>query len=159
MTGRYARRVSDIFEFALALNLRDDLSDAELADLRWHLGLGPQPENLAILTAFPVVVVDDNGRPQVHDEPRAILAQRGSAWKVGGELSAGLARREQPAGWAVTARQELHPDDFGTVRALLDWLATHASDGTGHLRFCEDSDPVPLTLADASIAWPHRYAS
>lgn len=47
----------------MALALRADVSDEELAELRWHLGLGPRPVTLAIVRAFPVVVEDDEGEP------------------------------------------------------------------------------------------------
>ena len=166
--------MSDVFELVVALNLRDDLSDAEVADLRWHLGLGPQPERLTILTEFPVVVVDDRGEPRVVNEPRQVLAQRGAARHsmVGGALVSALVRRENPAGWAMTSRQELHPDGFDEARALLGWLARHADYGyvgldgsvqpggcgnvVGYLRFHEDVTPTPLTVKDATIAWPYE---
>lgn len=158
--------MADIYEFLITMDLRDDLSDGEIADLRWHLGLGPQPERLTILTAFSVVTVDDNGEPQIDDDPQPVLAQRGAAWKVGGALFGELARRDQPAGWALTARQELHPDDFALVRKLLDWLAGHAEyynedrDAAGqeffvgYLRWYEDLRPIPLTIAQGRISWP-----
>jgi hypothetical protein len=161
--------MADIYEFVVTMNLRDGLSDDELADLRWHLGLGPRPDHLTILTAFPVVTLDDEGQPRIDDDPRPVLAQRGAAWKVGGALCAELARRDRPAGWAVTARQELHPDDFDLVRPLLGWLAANADDdvqrsgsrtaaGHGHfvgyLRGYEDARPIPLVLTNGTIAWP-----
>ncbi|HLT12110.1 MAG TPA: hypothetical protein VK028_15125 [Micromonosporaceae bacterium] len=147
--------MADIYEFLITMDLRDDLSNDEIADLRWHLGLGPQPKRLAILTAFPVVTEDDDGQPQIKDEPRPLLAERGAAWKVSGALCAELARRDQPAGWALTVRQELHPDDFDLVRKLLDWLAGHTKyhnedrDAAGlevfvgYLRWYEDLRPCP----------------
>lgn len=79
--------MADIYEFVITMNLRDGPSDDEIADLRWHPGLGPQPERLTILTAFPVVTIDD-GQPRMDDDPRPVLAQRGAAWKVGGWPSA-----------------------------------------------------------------------
>jgi hypothetical protein len=162
--------MSDLFELVLALNLRGDLTDAEIADLRWHLGLGAQPEHLTILTDFPTVIVDEDGTPEVVNEPRPLLAQRGAAGKTGGALVADLVRRESRDGWAMTSRQELHPDEFEQVRELLGWLGRHADyeyrdlDGVvraggagtvvGYLRFHEDVRPMPLTITDGAIAWP-----
>lgn len=158
--------MADIYEFVITMDLRDGLSDEEIADLRWHLGLGPQPERLTIVTSFPVVT-DDDGQPQIVDDPRPLLAQRGAAWKVGGALFGELVRRDEPAaGWALTARQELHPDDFDLVRTLLDWLADHAyyygadlaapghSHFVGYLRWYEDLQPIPLTFTQGRITWP-----
>lgn len=47
-----------------------------------------------------------------------------TALKVGGALTAVLLWRAE--GWALTARQEIHPDDFDGVGELLTWLATKA---------------------------------
>jgi len=75
-------------------------------------------------------------------------------------LSSGLARRDDPAGWALACRQEIHPDDFDGIRTLLDWLAGRAAHGhgggsaIGHVRFYEDVDPVPLTVRDGTLHWP-----
>jgi len=128
--------MADAYDFLLTLDLRDDLSKDKVAELRWHLGLGPQPEQLRIVTAFPEVVLDDAGEPVLDDEgepktenvPYPLLAQVGSAWKIGGAAVSGFARREDPhPGWALTTRQSLHPDDFHHVDQLLDWLGTRAA--------------------------------
>jgi hypothetical protein len=156
--------VSDAFELLLAMDLGDDLTGAEVDELRWHLGLGPQPARLTVVPGFPEVVVDDDGRPRVVDAPRPLLAATGPAHHrgVGGALVSALARREDPAGWALTSRQELHPDDFELVRTLLGWLAQHcdpASAGRhghpiGHLRFHEDIGSTPLTTTAGGVDWP-----
>lgn len=170
--------MSDIYDFMLVIDLRDDLSDAEVAELRWHLGLGPQPERLTILTEFPEVVLDDNGKPVtdengdwcVENAPYPLLAQRGAARKIGGAVFSELVRRQDRAGtgWALTVRQELHPDDFEYVDRLLDWLAARAdyayvdTDGTtktggygnyvGYQRFYENSEiDTQLTIEDGKI--------
>ncbi|MFI9359327.1 hypothetical protein [Streptomyces lydicus] len=127
--------MADAYDFLLTLDLKDDLSADEVAELRWHLGLGPQPERLCIISEFPEVVLDDNSKPVLDDQgewrvenaPYPVLAQRGPAWRIGGATVSELARREGPRpGWALTTRQALHPDDFDKVDPLLSWLATHA---------------------------------
>jgi len=158
--------VSDAFELLLAMDLGDDLTAAEVDELRWHLGLGPRPPRLTIVPEFPDVLVDDDGLPQVVDAPRPLLAGAGPAHHrgVGGALVSALARRERPAGWALTTRQELHPDDFGLVRALLDRLAQHHVPGfpgsyghpIGHLRFHEEIEPSPLFLTADGVTWPEQ---
>ncbi|MGI5193769.1 hypothetical protein ACQEVY_09025 [Streptomyces sp. CA-288835] len=145
--------MADIYELSIDLNLHADLSDDELAELRWHLGLGPQPEALRLLPEFPD-----------HD-PMPLLGRHGAAWKVGGALTAGLVRQEDLTNraWALTARQEIHPDQFDITAELLTWLATKAddrhrlADGTVHLgrtRFYEDDESEPLVLRDGEIEWP-----
>jgi hypothetical protein len=78
----------------MAMDLRDDLSDGEVAELRWHLGLGPQPDTLRIVPEFPIVVENELGEPTIEDDPHPVLGERGPAWKVGGDLSSELVRRE-----------------------------------------------------------------
>ncbi|MDA2811815.1 hypothetical protein O4J56_14325 [Nocardiopsis sp. RSe5-2] len=36
--------MADVFELAITVDLRDEISEEEVAELRWHLGLGPEPE-------------------------------------------------------------------------------------------------------------------
>lgn len=145
--------MADIYDFFLAINLRA-LPDAEAAELRWHLGLGPQPANLTIPIDFSEVIESDDGEPTTVQTPEPQLAQRGPAWKIGGALFAALEPREN-GGWALTARQELHPDYYDHVEPLLEWLAARADydytapDGTtnsggngnyvGHERWHEDN--------------------
>lgn len=38
--------MADIYELSVALDLRADVSDEEIAELRWQLGLGPRPVTL-----------------------------------------------------------------------------------------------------------------
>ncbi|GAA2121873.1 hypothetical protein [Actinomadura napierensis] len=136
--------MADIYDFFLAINLRG-LPDAEVAELRWHLGLGPQPEDLTIPIDFSEVVVDDDGEPAVVLTPEPQLAQRGPGWKIGGALFAALEPREN-GGWALTARQELHPDYYDHVDPLLEWLGARADhdhvDPDGTTRSGGDGDFV-----------------
>ncbi|MFD3781077.1 hypothetical protein [Streptomyces sp. NPDC058612] len=157
--------MSDLHELTVAVDLRDELCAAELAELRWHLGTGPRPERLSIVTEFPVVVVDDAGLPVVEDDPHPLLAGHGAAARVGGALRSALAARTDPAGrgWSLTCRQEIHPDEFGQVGELLRWLAarahrTHAladgAVGIGFLRFHEDEVPGVLRVENGQVGWP-----
>ncbi|MDH6111215.1 hypothetical protein P3T36_003239 [Kitasatospora sp. MAP12-15] len=157
--------MADIYELSLAVDLRDDLSDAELAELRWHLGLAPRPDSLSIVRAFPFVVGNDLGELVTEDDPAPLLGQHGEARKVAGALTSVLLRREESrhGGWALTARQEAHPDDFDRLGELLSWLATKTVqhherlDGSvelGWIRFYESDQPNPLTVRDAGVSWP-----
>ncbi|MFD3327400.1 hypothetical protein [Streptomyces sp. NPDC058701] len=172
--------MSDIHELTVAVDLRDEISATELAELRWHLGIGPRPERLSIVTEFPVVVVDDSGAPVVEDDPRPLLAGNGAAARVGGVLGSALEPRTDPPrrGWALTCRQEVHPDEFEEVGELLGWLAARAhathrladgadraggADGSdtaggavriGFLRFHEDEVPAALRVEDGRVRWP-----
>lgn len=159
------RRVSDIYELAVSVDLRDELSEPELVELRWHLGIGPRPERLSIVTDFPVVVEDEAGEPVIEDEPRPLLAGSGAAWRIGGVLCSALAgRADLPRkGWSLASRQEIHPDEFEKAGELLCWLAgrvhdTHRQlDGVvsiGHLRFHESLMPEELQVANGQIVWP-----
>jgi hypothetical protein len=73
---------------------------------------------------------------------------RGPAERIGGTLVGDLARSAQ--GWALTARQEVHPDEFEQLHGLVEWLAARTSTfGTiGCLRFLE------LDVPDVLVADP-----
>lgn len=157
--------MADMYELLLALDLRDELSEEELAELRWHLGLGAQPGTLRIVTSFPFVEVDDDGELVVEDHPQPLLGGRGEAWKVEGELVSALLRREHTAcgGWVLTSRQEIHPDRFDLTGELLGWLATRAGDRHRHAdgsvelgstRFHESLRTEPLVVRDGVVIWP-----
>ncbi|MEV7523892.1 hypothetical protein [Streptomyces sp. NPDC091371] len=157
--------MSDIYELMIAVDLRDELSEQELAELRWHLGIGPQPECLSIVTEFPFVVTDESGNPEIEDEPYPLLAGQGAAWRVGGLLCSELASAADlpRKGWSLTSRQEIHPDEFEKVGELLCWLAarTHESNlpgdsavGIGSLRFYEAEVPDALQVKSGQVNWP-----
>ncbi|MGW6024217.1 hypothetical protein [Streptomyces sp. NPDC055099] len=153
--------MADIYELSVALDLCADVSDEEIAELRWHLGLGPRPVSLTIVRAFPVVVEDDEGQPVIEDDPVPLLGCHDAASKVGGALTSALLSRE--GGWALTARQEIHPDDLDRVGELLVWLAGRAADHhespggsvhVGWIRFHEEDSPTPLTVRGGGVVWP-----
>ncbi|MFD9223533.1 hypothetical protein ACFWDI_26845 [Streptomyces sp. NPDC060064] len=157
--------MADIYELSVVLNLGGNLSDEEVTELRWHLGLGPKPEALHIVPEFPVVVEDDRGELVAEDRPVPLLGRHGEARKVDGALVSVLLRPEDPryGPWALTVRQEIHPDEFDRTGELLRWLATKADDrhcpstGTVHLgwtRFCESDRFESLVVRDGEVVWP-----
>ncbi|MEU9039365.1 hypothetical protein AB0D45_31275 [Streptomyces sp. NPDC048352] len=135
--------MSDMYELMIALDLQDEISEKELAEVSWHLGLGPQPACLSIVTEFPRAVMDDSGIPVVEDDPHPLLAGRGAAWRVGGVLSSALApHADLPGkGWSLTSRQEIHPDEFEKIGELLCWLATRLTQRTRAGMAQSGSDP------------------
>lgn len=149
----------------LTLDLRDELSEDELAELRWHLGLGPKPEILRIVTEFPFVDEDDDGVLVVEDHPQPLLGQHGEAFEVDGALVSVLLRRERTSfgAWALTSRQEIHPDQFALTGRLLGWLAAKADDrrrrfdgsvDLGWTRFYESRQVEPLVVREGVVIWP-----
>lgn len=150
-TRRYGAAMADIYELAIALDLRDDLTDDEVAELRWHLGLGPRPETPAIVRTYNIAV---EGGP--------VLGHHGEAWKVGGALTSVLTAR-RAGGWALALRQEVHPDQYDEVGELLTWLAARATDAhrrfdgavrLGWTRHYECDQPDPLDVRDGKPVWP-----
>ncbi len=157
--------MSDIFELMLTLNLRDDLSPDELTELQWHLGLCPQPEVLRIVTDFPFVMEDDNGNLTVEDYPEPLLGCHDEASTMDGALVSVLLRRQNTrrGAWALTSRQEIHPDGFERTGELLSWLATKADDhhrrpdsgiNLGWTRHHEALQCEPLLVREGMVIWP-----
>src|SRR5262249_17834697 len=150
----------DSYEFLLNIDLRDDLSEGELAEVRWHLGLGPQPAEVVIVTTTYPVPADDGSRPEV---PLPVLAGEGAPTHVHGVQVSTMARRNPfgAPGWGITARQELHVDAIEDVRTFVQWLVQHADypyrkDGVdreggswnviGYLRRYDADKPTFVTL-------------
>ncbi|MGW7053577.1 hypothetical protein [Streptomyces sp. NPDC054887] len=157
--------MADVFELMLTVDLVDQMSEEELAELRWHLGLGSEPDVLRIVTDFPGVVEDDHGRHVVETHPEPLLGQHDYASKVDGPLASTLVRRQdtESDAWRLTSRQEIHPDAFDSVGQLLNWLATKAEgrhcdpDGKvtlGRIRFYEDPQFEPLVVWEGAVIWP-----
>ncbi|MBT2208231.1 hypothetical protein [Actinomadura sp. NEAU-AAG7] len=157
--------MADLYEMLLVAELPADLPEAELAELRWHLGLGPEPDRFAIVTdGLPVVTADDEGEPLPEAlwtvEHLPLLAGRGAADpRIGGALFSGLVRREGPrdANWALTSRQVLHPDDRDQFAQLLGWLRRRAVGHRGappcltcHLRHHEDGPALKPVALDGA---------
>ncbi|MER5337903.1 hypothetical protein [Micromonospora sp. NPDC002717] len=158
--------MGDLYEIVLSIDLRGDLTDDEFAELRWNVGQEPRPERLPIGTdayreTYPLGDPDDPDCEWESAEPAPIFGQRGAARRVGGALIAELVERKQPDGWALTVRQELHPDMFYQLRTLLEWLGSRAVDRgdgvervVGYLRFHETTEITPLVLANGRIGIP-----
>ncbi|NED14578.1 hypothetical protein [Streptomyces sp. SID9124] len=153
--------MADIYELFMALDLREGIPDEEVAELRWHLGLGDRPEGLRTVAAFPDVAEDGDGEV-VEDRPEPLMAGRGRAWKIGGALVSLLEQAPGKA-WALTVRQELHPDDFDLTGELLRWLAGQVddrhcgADGAVHLgwtRFFEADRFESLVVREGEVLWP-----
>ncbi|MFF7725803.1 hypothetical protein [Streptomyces sp. NPDC008001] len=127
--------MSDLYELQLTLDLPGSLTDSDLALLRGHLGEGS--EELRAPDAYP------------------LLSARGPAQRIGGTLIGDLARSAQ--GWALTVRQEVHPDEFDELRELVQWLAarTTTSGTIGYLRFLEWDVPDVL-VADPAAGTAQR---
>ncbi|TQM26356.1 hypothetical protein [Nocardia bhagyanarayanae] len=153
--------MADIFEFTLSLDLRDELSEADVAELRWHLGLGDLPESgLRIESGSRWLIENDEGH-LVELDPQPLLDQRGPACETGGILTASLERT--PTGWRLEARQEVHPEVFPEMSALMRWLYLRVDfgmvqpDGSvelGRLRGYEDEHSQPLLVRDDRVFWP-----
>lgn len=158
--------MADLYELVLNVDVRGDITDDELAELRWHVGQGPRPERLPIgtdayLETFPLGDPSDPDCEWETAELAPMFAQQGAAWRVGGVLVAELVGRKQPDGWALTVRQELHPDLFYQLRTLLQWVGAHAANPgagvecfAGYLRFYETTQIMPLVLMNGQIAMP-----
>ncbi|MGW0842231.1 hypothetical protein ACWD26_19045 [Streptomyces sp. NPDC002787] len=123
--------MADVYELQLALGLPESLPPADFALLRWHLGQVKGEE------------------PGQGEYP--LMAERGPAWRIGGVLVGELDRDER--GWALTVRQEVHPDDFSALRWLVRWLGERTSTVgvIGYLRFYEALVPDVLVARDATV--------
>ncbi|WP_432984293.1 hypothetical protein [Dactylosporangium sp. CA-233914] len=132
--------MADIFEIVVTLDLGPGLPADELDELRWHLGLGTRPAVLPLTGGF---------------DPEPVFARRGPAWKVSGAVVAELAERDG-RGWALTVRQEVHPDEFDALTALLTGVARHAQGVgfAGFVRFYEDDVPEPIMLSGGQLRLP-----
>jgi hypothetical protein len=160
--------VPDTYEVLLALDIHGDLTDCELAELRWHLGQGPLPERLPMgtdryLPAYPLGDPEDLDCAWETAAPEPLFAQHGPGRHIGGALVAVMTGRGAPESWSLTIRQELHPDEFYALRAFLHWLGRHTTHSTerhiGHLRFCESTATTPLVLSGGTVALPDEITS
>ncbi|HTJ39107.1 MAG TPA: hypothetical protein VL738_38265 [Dactylosporangium sp.] len=152
--------MSDMYELLVTLTLSPAIPDDELAELRWHLGQGPKPDALPLTggapgPAFPL------GDPEDPDsewdtDPEPMFAHRGAGWKLPGALVADLVERDGRPGWALTLRQEIHPDEFPAIRALLRRVARHGESigFAGFVRFYEDHAVQPLLAEPGRIELP-----
>lgn len=133
--------MADTFELQLTLDLPDTLTRRELAVLRRHLGeegeagaCGQEAGDGSYAYEYP------------------LWGERGPARHVGGLQVAEL--RESGRGWALTVRQEIHPDSFSDLRAILRWLGprTTTAGPIGYLRFYEDHVPTMLIAESGKVS-------
>ncbi|MEU0216173.1 hypothetical protein ABZ281_14055 [Streptomyces sp. NPDC006265] len=123
--------MADIHELQLALHLPGTVPPEDLALLRWHLGL-------------------EGGRgSDAYEYP--LWEARGPAGRIGGALVGEL--HPDGAQWALTVRQEVHPDEFDDVRRIVLWLgARTATVGTvGYFRFYETNVPDVLVAEAGTL--------
>ncbi|MFJ8692118.1 hypothetical protein [Streptomyces roseolilacinus] len=122
--------MADIYEFQLTLDLPDSLPEQDPALLRWHPG-------------------EEGGRPDGYEHP--LWDARGPARWIGGVLVGEL--RSGAWGWALTVRQEAHPDGFDDLRVLVRWLGarTTSTGAVGYLRFHEGHVPDVLVAQAGSV--------
>lgn len=157
--------MADVYEVVLTMDLGLEIGEPELAELRWHLGTGARPETYPIGTdnhvaAFPLGDPADPGCQWEIAEPEPLFAERGAAHHVGGALVSELV--SGPGGWALTVRQEVHPDSFYQLRTMLDWLGRRArtvSSFVGYLRHYEEAAATPLVLGEREIVVPDAVAA
>ncbi len=130
--------MADTFEVQLTLDLPDTLTQGELSLLRWHLGTEGEAEA--------------GRRDGPHEYEYPLWGERGPARHVGGLQVAEL--RESDRGWALTVRQETHPDSFADLRAILRWLGPRTTTvGTiGYVRFYEDHVPAVLVVESGTVS-------
>ncbi|MFD8380749.1 hypothetical protein ACFV2X_19725 [Streptomyces sp. NPDC059679] len=157
--------MADIHDLILSVNLPDTLSDAEISELRWHLGLAPQPATpLSLVTDYAEPLIGDDGRPEEDEqgnwlmsyEPYPVLAATGPAHRAGGVLLSAL-EPETRGGWALTSRQEFHPDELDRVDELLLWLHDRAVDSLAfqcHVRFYEEDTFARVSVTEGEVNWP-----
>jgi hypothetical protein len=156
--------VADVYEVVLAMDLGLEITEPELAELRWHLGAGDRPATYPIgsdnhVETFPLGDPSDPGCQWETADPEPLFAGRGAAQRVGGVLVSELVGG--PDGWSLTVRQEVHPDGFYHLRTLLAWLGARARRATsfaGYLRFHEEIEVSPLVVTDGEIAVPDDVA-
>lgn len=139
--------MADVYELILSADLPADLSRGEVAELRWHLGTGRQPDTLTIVTDFAEAFEDETGQVRTEQVPYPVLARREPAWRIGGVVSAEFQPRDD-GGWALTARQEIHPDGFPQVTALLRWLEARAVRFSCQARHYENEVFTPVRNAE-----------
>ncbi|MGW4798360.1 hypothetical protein ACWEPC_38670 [Nonomuraea sp. NPDC004297] len=146
--------MADVYELLVSVDLYD-LTEAEAVELQWHLGLAPMPAARGVVPDHTEPVFTEDGRIDGETGPWPLLAGGGPARRIGGVLFSAMAR--DGARWALTSRQELHPDEFEDVGGLLAWLHARALDSVGfrcHLRFYEDCGFEEVDVVNGETVWP-----
>ncbi|MCP2361866.1 hypothetical protein HD597_008886 [Nonomuraea thailandensis] len=158
--------MADIHELMVAMDLRGDLPEAELAELRWHLGLGSRPGHVAERTIVVNEVLDllpdeqepmrdENGDWVIKEFPRPAWGDGGSPYaasKIPGAGFSILVRGDER--WALTCRWEVHPDGHAEVAELMGRLAVRLHENGsffGYQRWYEDDEPEVLGVRDGKV--------
>ena len=123
--------MADVYELQLTLDLPGSLPPQDLALLRWHLG-------------------EEGGR-QDDGYEYPLWKDRGPALRIGGALVGELCS-DGPE-WALTVRQEAHPDGFHDLRRLVQWLGARTTNTgpIGYLRFYESHVPDMLIVQSGTV--------
>lgn len=153
----------------VAMDLRGDLPEAEVAELRWHLGLGPRPGHVTERSIVVNEVLDllDDEREPVRDENGDWVVKEfpEPAWGDGAPYAASkvpgagfsiLVRADDhdDARWALTCRWEVHPDGHAELADLIGRLVARLHRDrsfSGYQRWYEDAEPQPLSLRDGKV--------
>ncbi|GAA2620148.1 hypothetical protein GCM10010399_59090 [Dactylosporangium fulvum] len=161
--------MADVHELMVAVDLRGDLAEPDLAELRWHLGLGPRPEHvtaativvndvLDLLTDEQAPVRDESGNWVIKEFPEPAWHDGSpyAAAKMPGVGLSTLVHVDDRRGgrWALTCRWEVHPDGHAAVAELLGWLAARLRDSRsffGYQRWYEDDEPEPLGIQEGKV--------
>ncbi|RSS35602.1 hypothetical protein EF912_36060, partial [Streptomyces sp. WAC07061] len=103
--------MADLYALELALTLDASTPEPVLALIRDHME--PYAEDGEA----------GSGGDEWVPPPFKVLAERGPAYRVGGECTAALTRT--PAGWTLTARQEIHAENLPDAEHFLEALTPH----------------------------------
>jgi hypothetical protein len=130
------------YELVIAVHLRTDLVDSDLADVRWHVGLEQRPDD-----------------PQRRDGP--LFGPEGEGYLPGGDITR-LEREVRPAsgapttGWGLFTRRYMLDDAFYEhLGPICGWLAAVATDG--YAGFWREEDETSLNVL--IVRQRHTYMS
>lgn len=153
----------------VAMDLRGDLSGSELAELRWHLGLGPRPEHITeemVVVNDVLDLLDDEQEPVQDEEGDWVINEYPEpAWSDGSPYAgskmpgvgfSALVRGDEDDGgrWALTCRWEVHPDGHAELAELISWLTARLHRDWsffGYQRWYEDEEPELLRLREGKV--------
>jgi hypothetical protein len=140
--------VSDYYDLFLALELRGDLPDEVIREVRWHLGLTDDPP--ARFEAF-----NDDG--WFHEKPYSFFPGTGESRAFPGADVTALVRSslldEAGSPWELTVRSCVHEDEINYAMELIVWLATQSTtEGwVGYLGHTQDTEPRHMYHRDGTI--------
>ncbi|MGX1809371.1 hypothetical protein ACWIGI_26920 [Nocardia sp. NPDC055321] len=138
--------VNAFYHVEFAFDLTDQMTDDEISELRWHLGLGSRPPS-------SVAIEQGLALPFTHG---------GAYFESDEDLFAALARRRDGDGWRLTARQEADDEELWSLCSFLDWLrswiepSVRNADGSipvGRLRFYDEQEWTALGLDRDGLRW------